>query len=327
MKRKRVMSGIQPTGTMHLGNYFGAVRNWVELQDNPAFECVFGVVDLHAMTMPYDPAVLREATVTMLAELLACGLDPAKCVLFVQSLVPQHAELAWVLGCVTSYGDLQRMTQFKEKSEAAGKYVSAGLFTYPVLQAADILIYKAELVPVGRDQVQHLELSRSAASRFNQMFGETFPEPQPLLTAVPKLLSLADPTKKMSKSLGDKHVIGLFESEASIRKKVKSAVTDSGDGTPSPGVENLLTLLKSCGGAAAEFEAARAAGTLRYADLKSATADAIVTLTRGMIERKTELLKDKAQLLAMVQAMSRRACEWAEATMADVRRVTGLFIA
>ena len=230
MTKKRVLSCIQPTGEMHIGNYFGAVKNWVRIQDE--YECFYGVVDLHAMTMPYDPKKLKENSLRMVAELLACGIDPSKSVLFIQSLVPEHSELTWIFNCVASFGELSRMTQFKDKSEqieSGGKFISAGLFTYPVLQAADILVYKANFVPVGKDQVQHLELSRNIAVRFNKQFGEFFPEPEPLLTEVQKLASLADPTKKMSKSLGEKHYIGLFEEEAKIVKKVKSAVTDTVD--------------------------------------------------------------------------------------------------
>ncbi|MGD2035949.1 MAG: tryptophan--tRNA ligase, partial [Bacteroidales bacterium] len=227
MSKKRVLSCIQPTGHIHLGNYFGAVKNWAKIQND--YDCFYGVVDLHAMTMPYDPKELKENTLQMVAELIACGLDPDRAVIFVQSLVPQHTELAWIFNCIASYGELSRMTQFKDKSEqieggGKGQFISAGLFTYPVLQAADILIYRADFVPVGRDQVQHLELSRNIAVRFNRQFKEYFPEPKPLLTEIPKLASLADPSKKMSKSLGEKHYISMFEGEASIRKKVRSAV-------------------------------------------------------------------------------------------------------
>lgn len=331
-KRKRVLSCIQPTGDMHIGNYFGAVKNWVELQSNPAYDCVFGVVDLHAMTMPYDTKALQQSTFTMAAELLACGIDPAKAVLFVQSLVPQHVELAWVLGCATSYGELHRMTQFKEKSDqlgtsSAGKFVSAGLFTYPILQAADILIYKAEFVPVGKDQEQHLELTRNIAQRFNQNYGEIFPEPKPLFTPTPKILSLADPTKKMSKSLGPKHYVGLFEDEASVRKKVRSAVTDSGDGT-SPGVDNLFAILRCCGrdDVAAALEAERAAATLKYSALKDAAADALVELTSRLRARREEMLKDTDSVKRMIGESSARARELAEAAMKEVRPAVGMLV-
>jgi tryptophanyl-tRNA synthetase len=332
MTKKRVLSCIQPTGEIHLGNYFGAVRNWVNIQDK--YECFYGVVDLHAMTMPYDAKVLKENTLQMVAELLACGIDPEKSVLFIQSLVPQHTELAWIFNCVTSYGELSRMTQFKDKSdqvEKAGKgsFISAGLFTYPVLQAADILIYKADFVPVGRDQVQHLELSRNIAVRFNKQFGEVFPEPQPLLTEIPKLASLADPEKKMSKSLGEKHYVSLFEDEDSIRKKVRSAVTDTGDsqgGNMSPGVENLFNLIKACEQQEA-FDSLRKDfkdGQLRYSDLKNTVADALVELLTPFRTRKQELMKDKGQIEKIAVEISQKAQDVAAKTLAEVRKVTGL---
>jgi tryptophanyl-tRNA synthetase len=205
MENNIVFSGIQPTGEMHIGNYFGAVANYVRLQNVGQYQTIYCVVDLHAMTTPYDPSALRRNSEQMFIDLLACGLDTDRSIVFVQSMVPEHTELAWIFSCVCSYGDLTRQTQFKEKSEQLeGKqdaFISAGLFTYPVLQAADILLYRAANVPVGQDQKQHLELSRTIANRFNNQFGEYFPEPQMLATETPKLLALNDPTKKMSKSV------------------------------------------------------------------------------------------------------------------------------
>jgi tryptophanyl-tRNA synthetase len=333
MIKKRVLSCIQPTGEIHIGNYFGAVKNWVDIQD--CYDCVYGVVDLHAMTMPYDTKTLRDNTIQMFTDLLACGIDPAKSMLFVQSMVPQHTELTWIFSCVTSYGELSRMTQFKDKTdqleESSGKkgFVSAGLFTYPVLQAADILIYKANFVPVGKDQEQHLELSRNIAVRFNNQFGEYFPEPAPLYTEVPKLMSLADPTKKMSKSLGDKHYISLFESEESIRKKVKTAVTDVGaqpDGKMSPGVANLFTIIKACGNLK-DWETLNnqyTSGTLRYSDLKGITADSLVAALRPFREKRTELNSNRTQINQMMKDCSAVARDYTEKVLADVKELTGL---
>ena len=330
MAKKRVLSCIQPTGEMHLGNYFGAVKNWVSIQDD--YDCFYGVVDLHAMTMPYDPKKLKENSLRMVAELLACGINPEKSVLFIQSLVPEHSELTWILNCVASYGELSRMTQFKDKSEqveGGGKFLSAGLFTYPVLQAADILIYKADFVPVGKDQVQHLELSRNIAVRFNNQFGEYFPEPKPLLTDIPKLASLSDPSKKMSKSLGDKHYVGLFEDEVQIRKKVKSAVTDTGESqgnTMSAGVQNLFNIIKACENTDGYSSLLKDyhSGTLRYKDLKDITAESLVQLTTPFRLKREELLKDKIYLEGLARELSEKARDFAKATMKVVRKLTGL---
>lgn len=332
MTKKRVLSCIQPTGEMHLGNYFGAVKNWVNLQDQ--YECYYGVVDLHAMTMPYSPKTLKEDTLQMIAELIACGIDTEKSVVFIQSMVPQHTELTWIFNCVTSYGELSRMTQFKDKSEmiesgGSGQFISAGLFTYPVLQAADILIYLADYVPVGRDQVQHLELSRNIAVRFNKQFGNYFPEPQPLLTNIPKLVSLADPTKKMSKSLGEKHYVGLFEEENSIRKKIKSAVTDTGDqqgDTMSPGVENLFNLISACE-KQSEYDTLMKDyrnGTLKYKDLKEVAAESIIELTLPFRKKKQELMRDHGYIEKLSVQLSKKAQEVASQTIRDVRKLTGL---
>ncbi|MBN1115683.1 MAG: tryptophan--tRNA ligase [Bacteroidales bacterium] len=333
MSKKRVLSCIQPTGQIHLGNYFGAVKNWVDIQDK--YECVYGVVDLHAMTMPYNPKDLKENTLQMITDLLACGIDPDKSVLFIQSMVPQHTELTWIFNCVTSYGELSRMTQFKDKSEQLASkskktVVSTGLFTYPVLQAADILVYNANYVPVGKDQEQHLELTRNIAVRFNNQFGEFFNEPEPLFTEIPKLMSLADPTKKMSKSLGEKHYIGVFDDEAVTRKKIRSAVTDTGEtqgNEMSAGVANLITLLKACGknNAVEDFTNAFHSGELKYKDLKDATADAVLELTTPFKQKKTELLNDRAYLDKLIREHAGKARAMAEKTLEKVKKLTGIY--
>ena len=329
---KNVLSGIQPTGDLHLGNYFGAVQNWVRLQDE--YNCTYGVVDYHSMTMPYKADQLRENTWKMVFYLLACGIKPEN--MFIQSLVPEHVELCWVLSCVTSYGELSRMTQFKDKSKQLEEYegqdtfVSAGLFLYPVLQAADILIYHADYVPVGKDQQQHLELSRDLAQRFNYQFGkEYFVHPEPLFTETPKILSPADPTKKMSKSLGEKHYINLFGEEDRIRKQIKSAVTDTGDtpaGEMSSGVQNLFELLRACGNMAAH-EALMAdyqAGALKYSALKEEVANTVVELVNPLRERYAELSANKRAVKAQIQESSAEIRKRAQQTMKEVRELTGL---
>ncbi|MCO6484340.1 MAG: tryptophan--tRNA ligase [Saprospiraceae bacterium] len=329
--QKRVLSGIQPTGDIHLGNYFGAVKAWVDMQKE--FDCVFGVVDYHAMTMPYKPERLREATWTMTFQLLACGVEPD--FLFIQSLVPEHAELAWILGCMTSYGEVTRMTQFKDKSmqvqdKDKDAFISAGLFFYPILQAADILIYKADYVPVGKDQEQHLELTRNIAERFNRQFGKDyFPLPAPYFTQTPKVLSPADPTRKMSKSLGEKHVINLFGEQEKMRKQIRSAVTDTGDtpaGEMSPGVANLFTLLKASGGVDASrlLMDEHVRGTLRYAELKEVVADALGVMMAPIQDRYRDILADKRTWKKRVQEASAHIRDRARETLREVHEITGL---
>ncbi len=341
---KRVLSAIQPTGDLHLGNYFGAVKNWVELQDK--YSCVYGVVDYHTMTMPYKALDLRENTWKMVFQLLACGVKAEN--LFIQSLVPEHTELNWVLGCVTSYGEVSKMTQFKDKRDQLEEkdnqaFISAGLFSYPILQAADILIYKADYVPVGKDQEQHLELSRNIAARFNKQFGtEYFAHPEPLFTEIPKLLSPADPTKKMSKSLGEKHFINLFGDPNRIRKQIKSAVTDTGippapkggaETTPplgaggmSAGIENLFNLLKACGKMDAydTLMDTYKAGTLRYGDLKGEVAEALVALTQPFSERLADLTERKKEVKSQIQDSSAEIRKIAQQTLREVKELVGL---
>ncbi len=328
---KNVLSGIQPTGDLHLGNYFGAVQNWVRLQDE--YNCIYSVVDYHSMTMPYDPAKLRDNTWKMVYYLLACGIKPEN--LFIQSLVPEHVELCWILSCVTSHGELSRMTQFKDKVDQLHDkdkeaFVSAGLFLYPVLQAADILIYHAQYVPIGKDQEQHLELSRNIAQRFNHQFGkEYFIHPEPLYTETPKILSPADPNKKMSKSLGEKHYINLFGEEDRIRKQIRSAVTDTGEteaGQMSPGVKNLFELLRACGNNAAHTALMDdyRAGALKYSALKEEVAEAVVALVNPLRERYEALYADRKNVKAQIQESSAQIRQRAQQTVREVRELTGL---
>ena len=327
--RKRVFSGIQPTGTLHVGNYFGAVRNWAGMQDE--YDCVIGIVDYHAITSEVDPEKLRTAVRAMALDLWACGIDPARTILFVQSDVPTHAELGWILGCVTSYGDLTRMTQFKDKS-AEKEFVSAGLFTYPILQAADILLYRAHGVPVGEDQVQHLELSRRIARRFNGRFGEFFPEPEPIVGKGARIMSLSDPSMKMSKSAGDQHYVGVMEDETSIRKKVRSAVTDAGlevGVAMSPGVENLFEILELSAEITGdvsivdELRSEYEQGSLMYSRLKDETFDHLMGVLRPIQQRRADLVAS-GDIVEVLRDGARRAQAIAEETIADVRRRVGL---
>lgn len=326
----RVMSAIQPTGNLHLGNYFGAIQNWVHLQKK--HECVYGVVNYHAMTMPYKPQNLREDTWYMVTSLVALGVDPEN--IFIQSLVPEHAELCWILNCFCSYGELQRMTQFKDKSqkvtEGGDNFISAGLLDYPVLQVADILVYKADYVPIGQDQDQHLELTRNVAQRFNHQVGkEYFILPEALYTETPKIKSTADPTRKMSKSAGEKHYISIFEEEKSLRKKIKSAVTDTGDTPPgemSEGVENLFQLMKAAGAEEPHRQLMDDynSGNLRYSDLKEEVSNALWPLINGFITRKEEILSDKQQIKRQIKESSARIRGIAQDTLKEVKDLAGL---
>jgi tryptophanyl-tRNA synthetase len=331
---KRVLSCIQPTGDLHLGNYFGAVKNWVQLQEQ--YACLYGVVDAHSMTMPYKAVDLRENTWKMVFQLMACGIKPEN--LFVQSLVPEHMELCWYLSCVTSFGELSKMTQFKDKVKQLEEkdnqtFISAGLFMYPVLQAADILIYRADFVPVGKDQEQHLELSRDIAARFNHQFGkEYFVHPKPLFTEIPKLLSPADPTKKMSKSLGEKHYINLFGEADRIKKQIMSAVTDiGGENTEggdkmSAGVENLFNLLKACDNMDAYNDQMEKynQGIRRYGDLKQAVAESVVALTQPFRDNLSDINSRKKEVKAQIQESSAHIRTIAQQTVREVKDIMGV---
>lgn len=307
----RVLSGIQPTAdSFHIGNLLGAVQQWVSLQhEADAFFCV---VDLHAITVPHDPAVLRQRTLSSYAQLLAAGLDPDVATVFVQSHVPEHAQLQWVLGCLTGMGEASRMTQFKDKSVKAGaQSASVGLFTYPILQAADILLYSADEVPVGEDQRQHLELSRDVAERFNARFGETFKVPRTrVIKGAAKILDLQDPTAKMSKSQPSGCVF-LLETSAAITKKIKSAVTDSEasvryDPENKAGVSNLLTILATFSGQSITDLESEFAGR-GYGDLKAAVADAVVAFAEPYAARTHELLAAPDHLAALMHEGAQRA--------------------
>jgi tryptophanyl-tRNA synthetase len=322
---KIVFSGIQPTGTLHIGNYFGAIRNWASLQED--HDCIYCIVNYHAITIDVDPKALPLASRAMALDLMACGIDPERSILFLQSAVPEHTELAWILDCVTSYGDLQRMTQFKDKSEGRD-FVSVGLFNYPVLQAADILLYKAGGVPVGEDQVQHLELARRIARRFNSRFGELFPEPEPIVGKGARIMSLADPTQKMSKSAGETHYVGVMEKESSIQKKVRSAVTDIGltpGSTMSPGVANLFEVLELSAPAAvvARLRTGFSAGTLLYSHLKDAVFESLMATLRPIQERRA-LLETSGRVEEILADGGERARSIAKKTIASVREMAGL---
>jgi tryptophanyl-tRNA synthetase len=322
---KRVFSGIQPTGTIHIGNYAGAIRNWVRLQEQ--YECIYCIVDYHAITIPYEAKEMPRRVFEAALDILACGVDPERSTLMVQSHVPEHTELGWIFSTLTPLGALERMTQFKEKSDQFRENVNAGLFTYPVLQAADIALYQAERVPVGDDQLQHLELTREIVRKFNRTFGETFPEPQAELTAAPRIMALNDPARKMSKSLPGSF-ISLDDDADSIRKKVSRAVTDVGPsaGEMGPGVKNLFTLLEVFAPAdlLAHFRAAYEAGNLKYSELKPALAEEMVRVLQPIRERRAALQADPDRVRDILATSARHAREIATRTMAEVRERIGL---
>jgi tryptophanyl-tRNA synthetase len=323
----RVLSCIQPTGDVHLGNYLGALRNWVSGQhENEVFH---GIVDLHALTIIEQPGIVGETTIRLAAMLFAVGLDPDVATVFVQSHVPEHSQLAWVMECTLSYGELSRMTQFKDKTaKREGHFISAGLFTYPALQAADILLYDTNAVPVGDDQRQHVEITRDAAIRFNHRFGETFVVPEAVTPkAGARVMDLQDPTSKMSKSSdSDAGCVMMLDSPADILRKFKRAVTDSDsdvryDPPTKPGVSGLLDILAAATGRTAE-EAAR--GYTQYGPLKSDTGDAVVALLEPIQARYRELIDDRAELTRLLQIGSNRARNVASKTLQRAYDAIGL---
>lgn len=330
MSKPIVLSGCQPSGQLSIGNYIGALRQWVKMQSS--HDCRFMLVDLHAITVRQDPAALRAATLDGLALYMACGLDPEQSVIFVQSHVPEHAQLAWVLNCYTQMGELNRMTQFKDKSERHASNINAGLFTYPALMAADILLYQANQVPVGNDQKQHLELARDVATRFNNVYGNVFTIPDPFIPEVgARVMSLQDPLKKMSKSDdNENNYIGLLEDPKKIEKKLKRAVTDSDeqariffDPEQKPGVSNLLSILSAASGTAIADLVPQYEGKM-YGHLKGDTAAAVVAMLEPVQRRYAEYRNNLDYLKQVMAKGADAASEHAATTLRKVYDVIGL---
>jgi tryptophanyl-tRNA synthetase len=322
-----VLSGIQPSGRLTLGNYLGALKHWLRLHEQ--HRCYYMLVDLHTITVRQDPAVLRERCEEFLALYLACGLDPRDNVLFVQSQVHQHAELAWILNCYTQMGELNRMTQFKDKSSKHADNINAGLFSYPVLMAADILLYQAQKVPVGDDQKQHLELTRDIAQRFNHLYGEVFTVPEPMIPPVgARVMGLQDPTAKMSKSgEAETDAIYLLDPPEVVTRKIKRAVTDLGseirhDPVEKPGVSNLISILSAIGGESFAAIEARFVGK-GYGALKADVAEAVVETLRPLQARYAERREDREGLRRILRDGADTASERAEATLARVKDALG----
>ena len=322
--RPRVLSGIQPTSeSFHFGNYLGAVRHWVALQED--FEPFFFIADMHAITVEQDPKVLRERTRGAAAQLLAAGVDPDRAAIFVQSHVPAHAQLGWVLQCLTGFGEARRMTQFKDKSAKGGEgAASVGLFTYPILQAADILLYRPQYVPVGEDQRQHLELTRDLAQRFNHRYKKTFRLPEPFIVKeTAKILDLQDPNIKMSKSASSPSgILEMLDYPRRSAKKIRSAVTDSGsevrfDEEEKPGISNLLTIYATLTGRSVEDIETEYAGR-GYGDFKKDLGEVVVDFVTPFRDRTLQLLEDRAELDAVLRRGAEKAHDVAERTLADV---------
>ena len=332
MSKKIIFSGIQPSGELSVGNYIGSLRNWVKLQDE--YECVYCVVNEHAITVRQDPKELLERTLNTLAIFLAAGIDPKKSTSFVQSHVPAHCELAWILNCYTQMGELNRMTQYKDKSKRYADNVTAGLFDYPVLMAADILLYQANLVPVGDDQKQHVELCRDIATRFNMLYGDTFTLPECYFPkAGARVMSLQDPTKKMSKSDdNDNNVVRILEDPKKIIKKLKKAVTDSDnppviayDWEKKPGVSNLLDLLSAATDTPIETLVEKYKGQM-YGTFKCDVGDALVAMLEPIQTRYKEIREDETYLKEILAQGAQKAAERANKTLEDVQKKVGFML-
>jgi len=325
--KKRVFSGIQPTGNIHIGNYLGAIKYWVSMQEN--YDNVFCIVDLHAITVPQDPKVLNAKIREVSGLLMAAGIDPERSILFVQSHVSAHSELAWILNCFIPMGWMQRMTQFKEKSSKQREQVSVGLFDYPSLMAADILLYQTNVVPVGEDQKQHVELARDAAQRFNNIYGETFVLPEPLIPDVgSRIMGLDDPTMKMSKSeFGSGHAVNLLDSPDMIRTKIMKATTDSQKDIlfdeSRPGIFNLLSIYQSFTKMNDNDIEAKFKGK-GYSDLKKDLAEVVVEGLRPLQERYRELTSEPGHIDAILAEGAAKARPLAEKTLAEVKKRVGL---
>ena len=327
MIKPRIISGVQPTGKLHIGNYLGALSNWLELQKN--YECFFFVADMHSITESYHPEDKPRQTNDTITDLVALGIDPNESVIFIQSQIPEHAELAWYFNTLTPVAFLERMTQYKDKAARQKENINAGLFDYPVLQAADILLYKPYGVPVGEDQVQHLELTNDIAKKFNHRFGDTFKTVKPLLTQTPRVMSLLEPSKKMSKSLGEGHVINIGDEAGVIEKKLARAVTDTGkEKKMSAGVQNLFALLEIFGepGQYQFYLDAHKNGTIRYADLKINLAKIIAHHFAPYRERRKELEKQPEYIMRVASEGKEKARAVASETLREVKEKMGLLL-
>jgi len=322
---KIVLSGIQPTGKLHLGNYLGAIKQWLFLQEK--YTCYFFIADYHSLTETFNPQEKRKQIIELTADLIALGINPKKSILFLQSMISPHTELCWIFNCLTPISYLFRMTQFKDKSQRQKKNINMGLFDYPVLQAADILIYKPNFVPVGKDQLQHLELTRKIARRFNKRFGKTFPEPKPLLTPSSKIMSLLEPSKKMSKSLPSNHNLFLTDPPPLIKKKIRQAVTGTGQEKEIPlGIKNLFLLLEEF--AKKEeinfFKREQERRTIKYQKMKEVIAQRVIEFLNPFQTKRNEILKEEKKIEKILKEGEKKALKRAKKTLEEVKRKIGI---
>lgn len=327
MNKQILVSGIQPTGRLHIGNYLGALKNFVALQDSGKYDCYFFIADYHSLTENYDPQEKQNQVLNLAADYLAAGLNPKKSVIFVQSAVPQSTELAWILESISPMGEMKRMTQFKDKSETQNENVNVGLFTYPILMAADIFLYGAQTVPVGEDQLQHLELARTLARKFNSKFGQLLIEPKEIMTATPRVMSLDDPSKKMSKSRPG-GCLFIDDSPESIESKFRTAVTDSGneikyDPANKPGISNMLLIAGSLSGKSAEEMTKELSGK-NYSDFKHAIARIVIDYFEPFRKAKEEAMKKPASLKSVLKSGGKKAGKVAEKTIGEIKKKIGL---
>jgi len=322
-----LISGIQPSGKLHIGNYLGALKNFVDLQNSGKYQCYFFIADLHSLTEDFDPKEKPKQILELMADFLAAGLDSKKSVIFQQSQIPAHTELSWVLNTVTPMGELERMTQFKDKSVRQRKNINIGLFAYPVLMAADILLYDTKFVPVGEDQLQHLEITRSLTRKFNKKFGKTFFEPQAILTKTPRVMSLANPEKKMSKSQPESCLF-IDDSPQEIRNKIRKAVTDSGaevkhDEKNKPAISNLLEIHSSLSGETISKLEKKFIGK-NYSTFKNDLAGVVIKHFADFRKKKSALIKNQSKLFSILVAGSQKAAKVANKKIAEVRKKIGL---
>ena len=327
-KKPRILSGIKPTGELTLGSYIGAIKNWVALEND--YDCLYMLADMHSITVRHDPTTLRRRTLEQLAQYIAAGLDPEKCILFIQSHVPAHAELGWVLNCYTMVGELNRMTQFKDKASKHTDNINAGLYDYPVLMAADILLYQADLVPVGEDQKQHVEICRDIANRFNGVYGDVFKIPEPFIPKVgARIMSLDDPESKMSKSEESNGSVLIMDEPNIIKAKFRRAVTDSEtcvryDPVNKKGISNLMTIYSACTGMSYDEIETQFSGR-GYGDFKSAVGDAVVDTLSPIREETKRLLADKAYLNDVITKGAENAAKLAYRTLSKVYKKVGFY--